>query len=316
MSTAKTIFMFSGQGSQYFQMGKPLFDSDYGFRTHLQRLDSLAGKLGGKKVLEAIHSGGKAETFDQTLLTHPAIFMIQYALALRLIDAGIEPDITLGASLGSFAAAAIAGCMGEADAMAAIVEQARSLEASCKRGGMIAILSEPALYEDQAFLHLHSDMAGVNFDRHFTVAAGQPELDAIESELKRRGITHQRLAVSFAFHSRWIDNAQSQFCSFMNTLAFKASAIPIVCCDRAAAMEPTLPDDFFWHVVRRPIRFLDTIMQLERTGTYRYIDVGPSGTLATFVKYASRGSSASTTHAVLTPYGQDQRNLDLLLATA
>ena len=221
MSAAKTVFMFSGQGSQYYQMGKPLFDSDDIFRGHMLRLDALAQKLSGKRVLEAIHAGSKADAFDRTLLTHPAIFMTEYALALRLIDAGIEPDVTLGASLGSFAAAAVAGCMGEEDAMAAVIEQAKSFEDSCERGGIIAILAEPAMYEDESFLHAHSEMAGINFDKHFAVAAGQSDLDAIETELKRRGITHQRLAVSFAFHSRWIDNAQAQFCAFMRSVPLK-----------------------------------------------------------------------------------------------
>ena len=314
MSAAKTVFMFSGQGSQYYQMGKPLFDGDDIFRGHMLRLDALVQKLSGKRVLEAIHAGNKADAFDRTLLTHPAIFMTEYALALRLIDSGIEPDLTLGASLGSFAAAAVAGCMSEEEAMAAVIEQAKSFEDSCERGGIIAILAEPALYEDEPFLHAHSEMAGVNFDRHFAVAAGQSDLDAIESELKRRGVTHQRLAVSFAFHSRWIDNAQDRFCTFMRTLSLKPATRPVVCCDRATTLEASLPDEFFWSVVRRPIRFRDTIAQLERKDTYRYIDVGPSGTMATFVKYALPESSASTAHAVLTPYGQDRRNLDALLA--
>lgn len=315
MSAAKTVFMFSGQGSQYYQMGKPLFDGDDIFREHMLRLDSMAHKLSGKRVLEAIHAGSKADAFDRTLLTHPAIFMTEYALALRLIDAGIEPDLTLGASLGSFAAATVAGCMSEEDAMAAVIEQAKSFEDSCERGGIIAILDEPAFYEDEAFLHAHSEMAGVNFDRHFAVAARQSDLDAIEAELKRRSVTHQRLAVSFAFHSRWIDNAQAQFCAFMRTLPLKPATRPVVCCDRATTLGPILPDEFFWSVVRRPIRFRDTIAQLERQDTHRYIDVGPSGTMATFVKYALPESSASTGHAVLTPYGHDRRNLDALLAT-
>lgn len=102
----------------------------------------------------------------------------------------------------------------------------------------------------------------------------------------------------------------------MRTVPLKAATHPVVCCDRAATLEPTLPDEFFWHVVRRPIRFRDTITQLEKHGTYRYIDVGSSGTLATFVKYALPEVSASSTHAVLTPYGQDRRNLDALLAAA
>jgi malonyl CoA-acyl carrier protein transacylase len=77
-----------------------------------------------------------------------------------------------------------------------------------------------------------------------------------------------------------------------------------------------LPDDFFWRVVRHPIRFRETVAELERRGSHRYIDVGPSGTLATFVKYGLPQASSSTVHAILTPYGQDRRNLAAVLASS
>jgi hypothetical protein len=73
-----------------------------------------------------------------------------------------------------------------------------------------------------------------------------------------------------------------------------------------------LPGDFFWRIVRQPIRFRDTIALLERRGACRYIDVGPGGTLATFVKYGLPAGSRSTTHPILTPFGQDQKNLAAL----
>ncbi|MGO4779982.1 hypothetical protein AB4084_31365, partial [Lysobacter sp. 2RAB21] len=83
--------------------------------------------------------------------------------------------------------------------------------------------------------------------------------------------------------------------------------LPLVCCEQAAVLTD-LPDDFFWRAVRRPIRLRDTIAQLESQGPHRYIDVGPSGTMATFAKYALPAGSASTVHPALTPYGQDLKN--------
>jgi hypothetical protein len=68
-------------------------------------------------------------------------------------------------------------------------------------------------------------------------------------------------------------------------------------------------------VVRNPIRFQEAMRCLEQQGTYRYIDVGPAGTLANFVKYGLTNSSRSTAHAILTPYGRDQKNFEALLAS-
>lgn len=314
MGAMKTVFMFSGQGSHYFQMGRPLFDADARFRERLLRLDAAAQRIAGLRVLDAIHGSGKAETFDRTLLTHPAIFMIEVALAQRLMDDGPPPDLVLGASLGSFAAAVVAGHLDAEDALAAVIEQARAFEATCAPGGMIAVLGEPRLHEED-FLRGRSELAGVNFDGHFVVSAAQADLASIEEGLTRRGLTYQRLAVSFAFHSRQADAARERFEVFMRRLPRGSGARPLVCCAQGRALD-RLPDDFFWRAVREPLRFRDAIHHLEQQGPHRYVDVGPSGTLATFVKYLLPAGSASRAHAILTPYGQDLKNLAALRAAA
>lgn len=312
MSQSANVFMFSGQGSHYHQMGKPLYEQNATFRHWMQRLDTAAYELCGKRVLDAIWSGEKSATFDRTLLTHPAIFMVEYSLAQCLMHEGVQPDVVLGASLGSFVAATVAGCLDVDRALAAVIAQAQAFEATCERGGMIAVLAEPSLYEEM-FLRERSELAGINFATHFAVSAAQSDLDAIEAELRRRSVAHQRLAVSYAFHSRWIDNARDAFAQTLRTTPLAAPKLPIVCCDRATTLT-RLPDDFFWSVVRRPIRFRDAIAHREQLGAHRYIDVGPSGTLATFVKYAVPATSASTAHTILAPYGRDTKNLDALLA--
>ena len=130
MPAAETVFMFSGQGSQYFHMGRALYDDNDTFRGWMVRLDEVARQASGSSVIEALYSDARAkgEPFDRTLLTHPAIFMVEYALAQALIHAGVVPDLVLGVSMGSFAAAAVAGFIDVEDALTAVIRQAMSLE--------------------------------------------------------------------------------------------------------------------------------------------------------------------------------------------
>lgn len=304
--------MFSGQGSQYRTMGRTLFEADPVFRDEVLRLDRMASDLTGKRVLEEMHAGSKADRFDRTLVTHPAIFMLEYALARSLAAKGLEPDICLGASLGTFAAAAVAGHLGVEDAMRAVVAQARAFEATCERGGIIAILAPPSLYDEAPFLHTRSELSGINFDKHFAVSCALPDLAIIEQELRQRAIACQRLDVSYAFHSRWIDPAVEAFLADVRDLALAPGGGLVACCAQARTLSHLEPVDF-WDAVREPIRFRDTIARLEAGGPCRYIDVGPSGTLATFVKYALPASSRSTAHPILTPFGQDTKHLASLL---
>jgi bacillaene synthase trans-acting acyltransferase len=304
----ETVFMFSGQGSQYFHMGRALFDGNATFREWMHRLDEIAAPACGTSVVDALYEPArtKGDPFDRTLLTHPAIFMVEYALAQTLQQAGIRPDLVLGVSLGSFAAAAVAGFVGVEAALQAVIRQAMALEDSCAPGAMTAVLADPAMFDDS--FREQGELAAVNFSTHFVVSARKPELDGIESTLKQRNVGHQRLPVSFAFHSRWIDEARVPFATYLRSVRYKAPDMPLVCCDRTATLS-ALPEEFFWDVVRNPIRFRETIARMERERARRYVDVGPAGTLATFLKYTLPAGTGSTVHSILTPFGADQKNL-------
>jgi bacillaene synthase trans-acting acyltransferase len=309
--------MFSGQGSHYFQMARPLFDQNEVFRRHMLRLDEMARQLSGASVLEAMYAPAarKADVFDRTVLTHPAIFMVEYSLAHALIDAGVTPDMVLATSLGSFAAACVAGMLDVEEALTAVIQQARTIEATCPRGGMIAVLSDPALFAGE-LLRANSELAGINFATHFVVSAPQANLAVIEAGLAKRNITFQRLPVSFAFHSRWIDRAEEDFIALTRSLPRRKAQLPLACCARMALLS-AVPEAYFWEIARQPIRFRDMIAQLEHSGDrYRYIDVGPAGTLATFLRYGLDPSSRSTAHPILTPFGQDQKNFAAVVAAS
>jgi bacillaene synthase trans-acting acyltransferase len=171
---------------------------------------------------------------------------------------------------------------------------------------MIAVLADPSLYDEPPF-RSSCDCAAVNYSSHFVVSAAQPQCLIIENRLKALEVPWQRLAVSHPFHSRWMDTARVHFASFMNSVPIRKGTLPLMCCDRAVTLTQ-LDAAFFWDVTRRPIRFPQAIGKLEQTAPYRFVDVGPSGTLATFLKYVLPPNSRSTVHAVLTPYGRDLEN--------
>jgi bacillaene synthase trans-acting acyltransferase len=310
-----TVFMFSGQGSQYFQMGRELFEKNDTFRRSMFRLEDIARQSSGMSVIETLYSDayGKGDPFDRTLLTHPAIFMVEYSLAQTLIHAGMRPDMVLGVSLGSFAAAAVAGVLGVEDALTAVMRQAVAFEEYCEAGGMTAVLGDPALFAED-FLRVGSELAAVNFSSHFVISARQRELAEIEAALRQRELGYQRLPVSFPFHSQWIEKAKAPFASFTRSIRCKQSQLPLICCDQMEILSD-LSGSYFWDVVRHPIRFRETTGRLEQQGAHRYIDVGPAGTLATFLKYGLPATSKSTVHSILTPFGFDQKNLATLMAS-
>lgn len=306
-----TVFMFSGQGSHYYEMGRTYFEIEPRFRQEMQQLDTVVRDLCGCSIIDILYHSGhkKRDAFDRTLLTSAAIFMVEHALATTLINAGTVPDLVLGTSLGSITAAITAGCMDAAEALSFIVRQAKILESSCAPGAMIAVFNGPQLHEEVPLAE-NSEIASLNCPSHFVVACSQERVKIVEAFLKRRHVAARRLGVSLAFHSRWIQEAELPFAQCMRSLRTRRAGMPLACC-AAAQVGTELPQDFFWKAIRQPILFQQMVQQLEESCSYRYIDVGPSGTLATFLKHCLPRGSTSTAHVTMSPVGNELKNLQV-----
>ena len=176
---------------------------------------------------------------------------------------------------------------------------------------MIAILGDHALHQKLRALRENSDIAAINYDAHFVISASDEHLDDITAALRHENVTFQKIAASYPFHSRWIDNARAAALETLGTLRYRRHTIPLVCCARTGLVEAVTPEQI-WNALRQPIEFKRTIMTLEALGPHDYVDVGPAGTLATMLKYALPPASASRGFPILSPFGQDLKNYERL----
>ncbi|NQZ12186.1 MAG: acyltransferase domain-containing protein, partial [Algicola sp.] len=107
------VFMFSGQGAQYYHMGKELYECHPRFALWMDHCDEIVEPLIGTSLIDILYdeSVTKGDPFDRVLYTNPALLCIQYSLSRVLMEMDIQPDYLLGYSLGEFTAAVVSGVM-------------------------------------------------------------------------------------------------------------------------------------------------------------------------------------------------------------
>jgi bacillaene synthase trans-acting acyltransferase len=302
------VFLFAGQGAQYYGMGRELLRVCSVFREHMEAGDALYRNVAGRSLLDAIYAPGcsNADSFDDLLVTHPANFVIAHALARSLASREIVPDITLGYSLGEFAAAVAAGVLSFEDAFASVFRQAELVTDLCQEGAMTAVLGPSGWLNEHPDMFAGTELACSNLARHFVLAGPTDAIARTEGALAARDVCFQRLPLRFAFHSRAME-CMASVRSLLQPRGLRAAALPFFSCSARGRVE-SFDATHVWNVVRGPVLFMATLGELvARVRSAVYVDVSPSGVLANFAK---RLVPSSVVTSVMTPFGNDRATFE------
>jgi bacillaene synthase trans-acting acyltransferase len=308
----RIVFMFSGQGSQYHRMGDELYRNHPGFRRHMDRCEAIARPLLPGSITEILYRGrGKGDPFERLLHTNPSLLAIQYSLAQVLMDSGLRPDYLLGYSLGEITASAVSGTMELEDAFRLVIGMARLVEEKTPPAEMMAILAAPEILEGFPALPPDCWITGRNFANHFVMAGLPGSIGELAQSLARGNHVIQKLPVKHGFHTRLIDPVAAEFRDLASGITLRPAAIPIVSSSRRGVLRE--PDaGYFWNLIRQPVDFERTVQGFLGTGDFLFIDAGPSGTLATFLKYLLPPGSRSAALQMMNQFGKDLSSLGKL----
>jgi acyl transferase domain-containing protein/thioesterase domain-containing protein len=282
-SAREAVFLFSGQGSQYVRMGLGLYGEEPVFRQELDRCaELLAPHLGLdlRSVLypadEAVESA--AEQLNQTALTQPALFAVEYALTKLWMSWGVRPAAMVGHSIGEYVAACLAGVFSLEDALAVVAARGRLMQ-SLPAGAMTAVpLAEqdvrPLLFEGLA-------LAAVNGPLQSVVSGNFEAVEKFERELEAREISCRRLHTSHAFHSPMMEPVLGEFTAMVRQLVLRPPRIPYLSnlTGTWAGAEATDPEYWAKHL-RGTVRFADNLAELFREPGRVLIEIGPGNALS------------------------------------
>ena len=285
---AKVAFMFPGQGAQYVNMARRLYETEAVVR---EEIDACAAVLAPHLELDLLEilfprPGREEEAqveITQTVVTQPALFVIEYALARLFNSWGIEADAMIGHSLGDYVAASLAGVFTRDDALVLLAKRARLMQ-DLPSGSMLAVRSKA----EDIVRHLSPrvSIAGLNAAQLTVLSGDHDAIKAIEAALTDQGIASKRLLTSHAFHSPMMDGIVERFAAIVAAVPRQAPRMRFVSSLTGEWItDQQATDPQFWaRQLREPVRFADGAAKLFEDPGRVLLEVGPGQTLAGLVK--------------------------------
>lgn len=288
----KTVFLFSGQGSQYPGMGAELAEKSSAAKCIYECGSDIMGFDLAKKL-----SDSTPEELAQTRLSQPAIFTTSLLALAAARENGIENCAVAGHSLGEYAAMYASGMLGLEDAFKAIKlrSEAMAKAAEATGGAMAAIIGS----DNETIAKICEEVTGFCAPANYnspqqTVIAGEAaaidEALAKFAELGKRGV---KLAVSAAFHTKLMNGAAEEFKAAVAGFPFKTPDCDFYSNLYGKKLEDfsDMPSYLAAHICS-PVKFTDELEAMNNAGIEAYVELGPGKVLTGLVKKTFRGVNA------------------------
>lgn len=273
----KLVYVFPGQGSQWFGMGKDLFESQPVFRDAIERCDQAMRPYIDWSLCDLVQGHAAPDLLQHIDVVQPALFAIEVGLATLWQSWHIPPDAVVGHSMGEVAACYIAGVLSLDDAARVICLRSQLMRTICGQGAMALI--EVAEEEAKRLLGSYAGQLAIAVinSRRSTVVAGDPQaLSALLEDLDRRAIFCRKIKVDVASHSPQVDSICAELIPLLSSIQPQQGTLPVYSTATAAILQGDRAGAAYWaQNLRQPVQFAHTIEQLKADGHAIFIEVSP-----------------------------------------
>ncbi|MFT4042004.1 MAG: type I polyketide synthase [Gordonia sp. (in: high G+C Gram-positive bacteria)] len=267
-----TVFVYSGQGSQWAGMGRRLLEQEPDFAAAVAALESDFIAQVGFSLRDTIASGETVTGIDRI---QPVLVGIQLALTALWRSRGVVPSAVIGHSMGEVAAAVVAGALSVADGLKVIATRSRLMAALSGEGAM-ALLGLDADAAQELIADYDDLTIAVYASPRQTVIAGPP--DQVDAAIARVAATDRlarRVDVDVASHHRIIDPVLPALREALADLSPRTPQIPLLStADPAGTVSPVVDAQYWCANLRNPVRFSQIVTAAgEQYGTF--IEMSP-----------------------------------------
>ena len=194
--TARDVaFLFTGQGAQFFGMGRGLYESQQVFRSAFDDCAAVLDPILKRSLVAMVmQDEASRDLLDDTAFTQPSLFAIEYALAQFWRSWGVEPTIVMGHSVGEYVAACIAGVFSLEDGLRLIAHRAQLMSGLPRDGSMVAVFTDErrAMEALRGFEH-DVAIAAINGPENIVISG---RMTAVESDHRAPDTGRHRMATA------------------------------------------------------------------------------------------------------------------------
>jgi [acyl-carrier-protein] S-malonyltransferase len=238
------------------------------------------------KTTGAAREAALAYVGDEAVPYQLSVFAGSVDLLLRLRQAGIEPDVVAGHSLGEYAAAHAAGCLGLTDGVRLVAERDRLMSEASRQnpGGMVALIGAEPDSVASAAEEADGIVVAANFNTpRQTVISGQK--DALEEVAERVSGRKVKLGVSGAFHSPLMAGAAREMDELLGGVELEEPVIPMIgATDGAVLTTAEEVREALRNQMLLPVRWVAVVERLLELGVRKIFEAGEDGTLTRMLR--------------------------------
>jgi acyl transferase domain-containing protein/NADPH:quinone reductase-like Zn-dependent oxidoreductase len=276
-------FVFSGQGPQWFAMGRELLKTETLFREVIASCDELLRPLASWSLLDELNLPEEKSRLAETEFAQPALFAIEVGLAALWKSWGISPDCVIGHSVGEIAALHVAGALDLPEAMRVVFHRARIMQRATGNGRMAAVsLDEEEAARIVAPYGSRLDIGASNGPRSVVLSGETAALDEVVASLQKRDVNCRMLPVNYAFHSAQMASLRDEFVTELGHVRATEPSIEFISTVSGKSESGRLDAAYFGRNVREPVRFAAAAKEMLRECNV-VVEIGPHPVLAAVV---------------------------------